>query len=69
MVVPQLPYTCETLQRNWKQKPTIYFFTKNRLGVKLSDVLQGKFEGINGRDTFPLDAGSRGITIRIHVSS
>jgi hypothetical protein len=67
--VPQPPYTCGNTQKDWEAKPPIYFFTKDRPGVKLLNARDGMFEGVNDRDQPPFDAVCRGITIRIHVGS
>ena len=67
MAVPQIPYKNGNTQKGWKPEPTIYFYTRDRLGVKLFDALQGRFEGIHDRDTFQLGENCRGITIRMHV--
>ena len=69
VAVPQLRYTCGNTQKGWEPKPTIYFSTSKRPGVKLSDVIQGKFNGVDGRDEFPFGEDCRGITIRMHVRS
>ena len=68
-MVPQPPYECGNTQKNWDRKSSVYFSTKGRLGVKLLDAVNGKFEGIDNRDDFPFDEACRGITIRIHVGS
>lgn len=67
--VPQHPYTCGNTQKEWRPKPAICFFTWERLGVKLTDALDGKFNGMNNRDDFPFGEDCRGITIRMHVGS
>jgi len=67
VVVPQLPYVCENIQKNWTQKPLVCFSMRGRPGVKLLDALDGKFEGIDNGDDFPFDINYRGITIRMHV--
>ena len=69
VVVPQPPYSCGSTEKSWERKPTIYFSMTGRLGVKLLDVVNGKFEGMDERDEWPFDDSCRGITIRIHVSS
>jgi hypothetical protein len=70
VLVPQRLYDHGGSQRNWKQhkKPPIFFSTEGYLGVKLIDVLGGKFTGIDGREDFPFSVKCSGITIRIHVS-
>jgi len=69
VVVPQLQYPRNDSQKRWVPQSPIHFFTGDSPGVKLLDVLDGKFEGMNdGSDSlFILD--SRGIVIRIHVGS
>lgn len=69
VVVPQVPYKCGNTQKDWEPKPTIYFFTSDRFGVKLFDLFRGNFKGMNDRDECPFGAECRGITIRIHVGS
>jgi len=69
VVVPQLAYACGNTQKSWDQKPVILFFTRGRLGVKLSNAVNEDFKGIDERDEFPFDANCRGITIRMHVGS
>ena len=68
MAVPQHRYRGKT-QKDWIPESTIYFFTLDRLGVKVSDMLKGEFSGVNDRDDLPFGKDSRGITIRIHVGS
>ena len=69
VLVPQDRYTCGNTQKDWRPKTTILFFTREYLGVKLLNVLQGKFEGMNDRDDPPFGEDCRGITIRMHVGS
>jgi hypothetical protein len=66
-VVPQLPFVCGNAQEDWVAKPPIHFFMRDSLGVKSSEALYGRIEGLNDRDKVPFDAACRGITIRIHV--
>ena len=66
-MVPQPPYQCGNTQKNWDQKQSIFFFTREESGVNLADARGGKFGGINDRDSFPFNEDCRGITIRIHV--
>ena len=67
-VIPQPPYECGNVQKDWVPKPPILFFTRNDLGVKLLNARDGMFEGVNDRDQPPFDAACRGgTTIRIHV--
>ena len=68
-VVPQVRYKCGNTQKDWESKPTIYFFTSDCLGVKLSEAFRGNFKGMNDRDDSPFGAECRGITIRMHVGS
>ena len=69
VVVPQLQYPRNDDRGSWVPQSPIHFFTGDSPGVKLSNVLDGEFEGLKdgGGNLFILD--SRGITIRIHVGS
>ena len=66
--VPQLPYKCGTNQKNWEQKPSIYFLTRGSPGVRLPDAARGRVEDMDDKDSAPRDVGRGGITIRIHAS-
>ena len=66
-VVPHPPHRHPYTQRNWDRKRPILFSTWGHPGVKLSDALDGKFEGIDGRDCEPFNTNYSGITVRIHV--
>ena len=66
VLVPQVQYTCGNTQKDWGPKRTILFFTRDWLGVKLLNALQGKFVEMNDR---PFGEDCRGITIRMHVGS
>ena len=66
--VPQPPYICGTNQKNWEQKPSIYFLTRGSPGVMLPDAARGRVEDMDDKDSFPLDVDRGGITIRIHAS-
>ena len=69
VLVPQVPYTCGNTQKDWIPKKTILFFTRESLGIKLLDALNGKFEGMNDRDASPFSEDCRGISIKMHVGS
>lgn len=66
-MVPQLQYPRGDSQKGWAPQSPIHFYTQDHPGVKLFDVLDEQFEGMDnaGDPLFILD--SRGITIRIHV--
>ena len=67
--VPQLRYRCGNTQKGLELKQSISFSTSGRPGVKLLNVLNGKFEGLDGRDDPPFESSCRGITIRIQVNA
>ena len=66
-MVPQLPYTRQKDKSGWTPKSPVLFFEYGRLGVKLLDVMDGVFRGIDNRDDPAFDGDFRGITIRMHV--
>ena len=69
IVIPQLPYVCDDSQEVWSRRRPIYFFTQDRLGVKLSDVLKGEFEGMNESEHAPFGDNCHRITLWVHVRS
>ena len=68
-MVPQLQYAYDDGQENWVREPPVFFFTRGRLGTKLSDAVNEGFERIDMESELLFDGGSREITIRIHVGS
>ena len=50
MVVPRPLYTCGGFKEDRDPWPSILFFTRGRLGVKLLDAENGVFEEIDDRD-------------------
>ena len=67
MMVPQLPYRSPYYKVRWTRKPPVLFFKCGRPGVKLLDVIDGVFRGIDNRDDPAFDGYLRGITIRMNV--
>ena len=66
-MVPQLPYKGPDYKIGWTRKPPVLFFNYGRPGVKLLDMMNGVFRGIDNRDDTPFDKQRCGITIRMHV--
>lgn len=69
-MVPQLPYLPAGSPRKWDPKASIHFLTSGNLGLRLSDALESRFEGLNDRDAPAFDTtdcSGLSITIRIHV--
>lgn len=70
MVVPQFAYECGNARKNSDQEPTILFFSRGCLGVKLSNAVNGDFmKRMEDRDELSSDESGRGLTIRMHVGS
>ena len=68
VMVRQPQYTCGTNQKGWERRQPVLFFTCESLGARLSDVLEGKVEGMDHKGRFPLE-NCNVISIRIHVGS
>ena len=68
-MVPQERYICGNNQKDWRPKPSIFFSTKGKLGMKLLDAFHERFEEMDGRDDCPFEKEIRGITIRMHVGA
>ena len=66
-MVPQIPYICKNGENGWVRKSPVLFFKCGRLGVKLLDVMNGRFWGIDDGDDTSFDENCLGITIRMHV--
>jgi len=65
--VPQFPYIGPDYKDGWARKPPVPFVKYGRPGVKLLDVMNEVFRGIDDRDDPAFDGDLRGITIRMHV--
>jgi len=67
--VEQDPYYCDTPQKGWIPLPPIDFKDKGKEGIKLTDAMNLRFDGPDGRDDPMFEDGDIGnsVTCRICV--
>lgn len=68
--MPQFVYTPPRQQKKFGNPKNIDFFVYGEIGIRLSDALEGKWNGFVGRDDRPLSEEDRAqIMLRLLVSS
>ena len=67
-LVPQKPYQSNTRQGGFTSSEVVQFIVNGRAGIRLSDALEEKWEGLDGRDDRSPFAGNRSqVIIRLQV--
>ena len=49
-MVPQVKYKCGNSQGDWNRLPDIHFRVKGMEGIKLTNAMSARFNGLDGRD-------------------
>ena len=65
----QVPYHCKTQQKGWTPLPSIDFRVQGRDGMNLTDALNVRFDGPDGRDDlmFTHDSIGNSVSCRMEV--
>jgi len=68
-MVEQVPYRCKTQQKGWERHPSIEFRVQGTKGMELTDALNLRFNGPDGRDDlmFTHDSIGNSVSCRIAV--